>query len=123
MQEFDKETYRLLEKLYQVQKMEESELFQFVNHDDVHRLEPHSHFLLQQRMIRAYDVNDIPDGEAGHVGAKRFYEISLPGKAYVEATKKLRRKETVEWIRYIITTAIAVAALITAIVSIILQYI
>lgn len=112
MQGIEKETYRLLEKLYHVQKMEQSELFLFVNHADMYGTESHASFLLRQGMIRVYDVGGASDGAGGHIGAKRFYEITLTGRAYVESTKKLHRKETVEWIRYIITTAIAVIALI-----------
>lgn len=48
--------------------------------------------------------------------------VEKPGITYFEDIAETSRAKRIEWIRYIITTAIAVAALITAIVSIILQY-
>lgn len=48
--------------------------------------------------------------------------IEKPGIAYFEDIAEASRTKRIEWIRYIVTTGIAVAALITAIVSIILQY-
>lgn len=53
-----------------------------------------------------------------------IYDIALTdkGKHYFETKMDISHEKRVEWIRYIITTFIAIAALITAIVSIILQY-
>lgn len=48
--------------------------------------------------------------------------VTDSGVTYFEDNAEITRKERIEWIRYIITTAIAVVALITAITSIILQY-
>lgn len=48
--------------------------------------------------------------------------VEKTGVTYFEDTAEVLRTKRIEWIRYIITTAIAVSALITAIVSIILQY-
>lgn len=108
----DKATYRLLKKLYAVQRMEESELFLFTGHTDPHRLEPHSHFLIQHGMISVKETGEISDGWGSYIDAKRYYEIDLPGKAYVEGRAALAHNKRVENIRYIITTAIALAAFI-----------
>lgn len=118
----DKKTYELLEKLYNVGSMDQDEVFRFVGHDDANKLESHSSALLHGKMIKVRDVSGVPDGAGGYIGAKRIYEIDLPGKAYVEGKRALAHDKRVENIRYWITTAIAISAWITAIVSIILQY-
>ena len=50
------------------------------------------------------------------------YQISDKGRAALQEHDSNSHKKKIESIRYIITTSIAVAALITAIVSIVLQY-
>lgn len=64
----------------------------------------------------------------GYISYKRdlqgeIYNLGLTdaGKCYFERKADITHEKRIENIRYIITTAIAVAALITAIVSIILQ--
>lgn len=112
MLQISDDAYRLLKKLYEVDGMEESELFQFVGHTGRNKLEPLSHFLLQQKFIKSNDVEVSPDGEGGKAKYKRIYKIDLPGKAYVEEKVALAHDKRVENIRYIITTIIAVAAFI-----------
>lgn len=112
MLQISDDAYRLLKKLYEVDSIEESELFQFVGHTDRNRLEPLSHFLLQQKFIKTNDVKVVPDGEGGKAEYKRIYKIDLPGKAYVEEKAALVHDKRVENIKYIITTVIAVAAFI-----------
>lgn len=118
----DKKTCALLEKMYEVGSMDQDELFRFVEHTDPHKIEPHSSALLREKMIKVKDVDGVPDGAGGYVGAKRVYEIDLPGRAYVEGKRSLAHDKRVENIKYGITTLIAVVALITSIVSIVLQY-
>lgn len=64
----------------------------------------------------------------GYIKLNRYYnapssiELTDKGRCYFEVRQDQLHEKLVEWIRYIITTVIAVAALITAIVSIALQY-
>lgn len=64
----------------------------------------------------------------GYVSIKRYVNgpgtihLTDAGKCYFERKADLSKEKRIEWARYIITTAIATAALITAIVSICLQY-
>jgi len=57
-----------------------------------------------------------------YLNAPSTIRLTPDGKCYFERKADISREKRMEWIRYIITTAIAVAALITAVVSIILQY-
>lgn len=64
----------------------------------------------------------------GYVELTQYYDdpsaitLTNSGKCYFETKADMLHEKRIENIRYIITTAIAVAALITAIVSIALQY-
>ena len=50
------------------------------------------------------------------------YSISDKGRAALQNQNSISREKHIENVKYVITTSIAVAALITAIVSIVLQY-
>lgn len=121
--DLDLETYLLLEHLYDFGRMSEDELFHFTRHANPRMIEPLSRFLMTNNMIKSYNEGGTPDGSGGTIGGTRYYEITLVGKAYVENRRKRIQEKRLEKIRYAITTGIAVVALITAIVSIVLQYI
>lgn len=50
-----------------------------------------------------------------------FYEIRSRGKNYLLYSSALKKEKRVEWIRYLVTTAIAIIALAVAVVSLIKQ--
>lgn len=50
------------------------------------------------------------------------FEIRDRGKNYLMYFRGIKRQRRIEWIRYIVTTAIAVVALVVAIISLVLQY-
>ncbi len=80
-----------------------------------------------QRTINAAQLVNVLKA-MGYVATKSYYEgpdtilLTDSGRCYFERKDDLMREKRIEWFRYIITTVIAVAALITAIVSICLQY-
>ena len=56
-------------------------------------------------------------------GERYSIDLTDKGRHYFETNMDISHEKRIEWIRYIITTAIAIAAWITAIISIVLQYI
>lgn len=80
------------------------------------------------KSVDPYHVIDVLKS-MGYIDFKKdpigkIYSIDLTekGKHYFETNMDISHEKKVEWIRYIITTLIAVAALITSIVSIVLQH-
>jgi hypothetical protein len=64
---------------------------------------------LEERGLARYE-RELPGNQSG-------YEITAAGRDFLASRRKSIRKDTWDWIRYGITTAISVAALILSIIA------
>ena len=74
--------------------------------------------LLEHGYSAKYPYEDVP----GVLSIpENVLQLSDPGRLFLARKRETRRSKRIEWVRYIITTGIAIAALIVAIVSLVKQ--
>ena len=112
----EKVSYKLLKKLYKHEYMDIASINKSTKQTEENKPNPYISYLLEEKMIVGFNKGGRSDGEGGIIDGIQCYRITLRGRDYVEE----KRKDTFSfWLPYGITTAIAVASLITTIASLV----
>lgn len=110
----EKVTYKLLKALYNTKKMDRDSVNKLTGYKENNNCNPYISYLMGEKLIVEFSEGGGMDGEGGFYDGVEYYRINLKGRNYVE---KKRKDLFSFWFPYGITTAIAIASLVVAIVS------
>lgn len=74
-------------------------------------------YLIKKGLAREVDINDLTSGEEYPLAGQSLYAITEDGRAYLAFLAEQKRSSRRERIRYFITTAIAVLALVMSAIA------
>ena len=110
----EKMAYKLLKELYKKEKMDRISVNKFTEYKKNDNYNPYISYLMEEKLVVLFSEGGRLDGEGGFVDGVEYLRINLRGREYVE---KKRSDLLLFWLPYGITTALAIASLVVAIVA------